>query len=376
MNQEKIGKFICESRKNKNLTQKELADKLGVTDKTVSRWENGYYLPDISLFNDICLILDIEVTELLKGEKNKNMDKENLKQTITNLVEISNKKINKNKRKIIIISGIIILLFLAIFITLLLKKEKSYRIISNSEVHFPTRYAIEQKEDGWFCHFDIEYLKTDMTKPYYYGYDCDNLKYSSLPNYYISGEEMDKDGIYEYKIDINHPSYIFNKQYSSDIKKINNYFLSKEFNQEISINDLEELSLDYIKKEDILNLFNKAIKSNMIYKYGNYPNTNRNPYVLTSKTIDNYTWKLGYYLVKGSIKYVNIELLIGEDYLSDLVKNKKATEEQKEIYENIQIIKNYIIENQKFSIPENLYKDRPYSFLDSIIGETKNYENE
>ena len=72
MNQEKIGKFIAQCRKDKKMTQQELAEKLNVTDKTISRWENGHYLPDVSLFNELCNILDIEVVELLNGEKSKN----------------------------------------------------------------------------------------------------------------------------------------------------------------------------------------------------------------------------------------------------------------------------------------------------------------
>ena len=109
MDQEKIGKFIAECRKEKSITQKELAEKLGVTDKTVSRWENGHYLPDISLFNDICSILDIQVSELLGGEKMKDkIDKDEINNTITNLVNISNEKIKYKSKKVIMISSIII----------------------------------------------------------------------------------------------------------------------------------------------------------------------------------------------------------------------------------------------------------------------------
>ena len=65
MNQEKIGKFIAEARKKKNLTQQELADKLGLTYKDVSKWECGKGLPDVSLYKDICNILDISLNEFL-----------------------------------------------------------------------------------------------------------------------------------------------------------------------------------------------------------------------------------------------------------------------------------------------------------------------
>lgn len=69
MNQERIGKFIAQCRKEKNLTQKNLAQKLNVTDKSVSKWERGICLPDVSLFKQLCEILDITLNDLFAGEK-------------------------------------------------------------------------------------------------------------------------------------------------------------------------------------------------------------------------------------------------------------------------------------------------------------------
>ena len=69
MNQEKIGKFIAQSRKNKKLTQSELAEKLGVTEKSISNWENGRNMPDYSFLNDLCDVLNISINELFAGEK-------------------------------------------------------------------------------------------------------------------------------------------------------------------------------------------------------------------------------------------------------------------------------------------------------------------
>ena len=69
MNQKKIGKFIQERRKIKELTQVELAEKLGVSNRTISSWENGNSLPDYSMFQDLCNELDISINELLSGEK-------------------------------------------------------------------------------------------------------------------------------------------------------------------------------------------------------------------------------------------------------------------------------------------------------------------
>ncbi len=69
MDQEKIGKFIASLRKEQKLTQEQLAEKLGVTSKSVSRWENGKNMPDYSVLKGLCNILGIDVNEFLNGEK-------------------------------------------------------------------------------------------------------------------------------------------------------------------------------------------------------------------------------------------------------------------------------------------------------------------
>ena len=74
MDQNKIGKFILTCRKEKGLTQEALAEKLGVTSKSISRWENGNTMPDYSLLKDLCSELSINVNELLSGEKIKEND--------------------------------------------------------------------------------------------------------------------------------------------------------------------------------------------------------------------------------------------------------------------------------------------------------------
>ena len=69
MDQIKIGKFIADRRKIKNLTQMQLAEKLGITDKAVSKWERGFSLPDVSIMLSLCDILEININELLSGEE-------------------------------------------------------------------------------------------------------------------------------------------------------------------------------------------------------------------------------------------------------------------------------------------------------------------
>lgn len=83
MNQEKIGLFIAECRKINKLTQSELAEKLGVSNRAVSKWENGICMPDYSLFKPLCDILNITINELLDGEKSKeNVSDDNIINTI------------------------------------------------------------------------------------------------------------------------------------------------------------------------------------------------------------------------------------------------------------------------------------------------------
>ena len=112
MNQEKIGKFIATLRKEKNLTQEELANKLSITKNAVSKWERGISLMDMSLLKPLCEILDISITELLNGERivNENL-KDKTDDLIKGTIDYTNKKIKKNKIKNITftIIGVIII---------------------------------------------------------------------------------------------------------------------------------------------------------------------------------------------------------------------------------------------------------------------------
>ena len=101
MDQIKIGKFILNCRKEKGITQEQLAEKLGVTSKSISRWENGNTMPDYSLLKDLCNELDINVNELLSGEKIKGNDYMNKSEE--NLIKLR-KQIDKRKKVLTIIS--------------------------------------------------------------------------------------------------------------------------------------------------------------------------------------------------------------------------------------------------------------------------------
>lgn len=103
-----IGEFIKEQRISKELTQKELADKIGVTDKAISRWETGRGMPDVTLLVSLADELDVSVNELLIGEKIKEENKiEKYEETIVNTLK-------DNKNQVIKLHKIIYLLFVAI----------------------------------------------------------------------------------------------------------------------------------------------------------------------------------------------------------------------------------------------------------------------
>lgn len=101
MNQEEIGKFIAKCRKEKNLTQAQLAEKLNITDRAVSKWENGKSMPDSSIMLELCEILGITVNELLSGEKITMENSE--KKADENLIALK-KKDENNIRKNVVIS--------------------------------------------------------------------------------------------------------------------------------------------------------------------------------------------------------------------------------------------------------------------------------
>ena len=99
MNLMKIGKFIADCRKEKKLTQEQLAEKLYITDRAVSKWERGLSLPDADKMLDLCNILDINVNELLNGERINMKDYEKKNEEL--LLELAKQDELKNKRLIL-----------------------------------------------------------------------------------------------------------------------------------------------------------------------------------------------------------------------------------------------------------------------------------
>ena len=132
MDQLKIGKFIAECRKQKNLTQMQLAEKLGITDKAISKWERGVAMPDTSIMLELCDILGISVNELLSGEKidmeNNNQKNEQLLLDMAKELEKKNKTIWSSMWVVMIVS--MTALFAGIFVAAFLIPEGVWQLIT------------------------------------------------------------------------------------------------------------------------------------------------------------------------------------------------------------------------------------------------------
>lgn len=122
MDKERTGQLITELRKEKGLTQKQLAEALNVTDKAVSKWERGLSFPDISMLEPISQTLDISIMELLAGERkgeDEPLTREEAQQIIKESVELSDEEIrHKRERSRLLIIILIVLVLLMISLTL------------------------------------------------------------------------------------------------------------------------------------------------------------------------------------------------------------------------------------------------------------------
>ena len=132
MNQEKIGKFISKIRKEKKITQKQLAEKLGITDRAISKWENGKSMPDLSLLKPLSDCLGITINELLTGEHiEKEKREEGLEKNFVNAINYEKRRNNINE--------LIFYMFILIFgITMMITSMA----IFNTPIGWTTWYSI------------------------------------------------------------------------------------------------------------------------------------------------------------------------------------------------------------------------------------------
>ena len=170
MDQIKTGKFIAECRKKKKLTQAQLAEKMNVTDRAISKWETGKAMPDSNIMLELCNILGINVNELLCGEK---IDIEKKEEQLNELIlqmaaneERYHKRLLHSAYMIIIISIIALICMITLISLLIPECGFQYFLIIISVILFTIPCVIA--------------LKFKIETGYY---ECKNCKHMFVPNY-------------------------------------------------------------------------------------------------------------------------------------------------------------------------------------------------
>lgn len=170
MDQIKIGKFIQERRKEKRLTQSELAEKLDVTDRAVSKWENGNCIPDASNIQELCKILNITINDLFSGCVVDMRDNEKkLEENILEMIKIKEKR-DKELLILEIFIGVIvsIIMFLCIMIASFVQMEDWIRIVLIVFGIIPFAIGISYA------------IRIEQIAGYY---ECSNCNYKYIPTY-------------------------------------------------------------------------------------------------------------------------------------------------------------------------------------------------
>ena len=159
----KIGKYIAGKRKSLGMTQKQLAEKLGMSDKSVSKWERGVCLPDVSVYKELCSILGISLNEFLAGE---DIAQENLIQkSETNIIEVIKDNINKEKclkvmKYILLVISIFALSVLGFAIYRLKKPQNYISPVAKDSIEMQTAELLAGP-DGAFVY---KFITTDEYK--------------------------------------------------------------------------------------------------------------------------------------------------------------------------------------------------------------------
>lgn len=225
--------------------------------------------------------------------------------------------------------------------------------------------------DGWYYTFAINNFKKDnkiITTNFYNGYnlkyekmeDCNMIVYDDatgevlrrIPTFpTFASSEKTKNGVRE----------------RDEIKAINQYFDEKQFNKEITIDNLYDLKTENFSKKQILDLYNKTIKKEAFNGFSDF---NLNAYEFKKIEINkNYTINMGILSERIGVIALRIDILYNNGkYLSDLVEKKKASLEQIEIYNNFKKIEKQFVDTQNINIREEFdLNDKIYDEIFKVI---------
>lgn len=206
MENEKIGKFIKDIRQKNNLTQKDFADKLGVTYQAVSKWENGKNIPDISIIKEISRIFNVDIEEILNGEK----------------------KIKKTNKKIVIIIVFLLVIIVALIIISCFFHDDNFNfktLSSNCDSFIVTGSIAYNSNKSAIYISNIDYCEIDQTIystincSLYEEYENKEIKISSCS---VGTDKSLKEYLKEIKINVDN--------YSSGCKELSSSNLYLEIN--------------------------------------------------------------------------------------------------------------------------------------------------
>lgn len=284
MDYHKIGAFIANLRKEKNLTQKDLADILHVTDRAISKWERGKGCPDISLLDDLSKTLDVSILEILRGEridKKKQVENDELIYSM-NYAEMNFKEKLKNIVDILsiaIVSFIILLLLFYNFRIYVISKQPYYHniLFSDGENLFQN------------VEHSIDVIKRNQGK-------YSDGEYQTILSYIdsIKNVESDKELYYKKYYTFEDMKYVISDNYVSelrilDIASINNlhvYKIIDKYNENVNIyydyyddiDELEKFVHNFYKYNFVYEIYDKYqgyhkanyIREIIYYKYNTY----------------------------------------------------------------------------------------------------------
>ena len=263
MNQEKIGKFILELRREKNMTQQELADKIGVTDRAISKWENGRGMPDLSLMIPLCKELDITINELISGEKIEKKDYQSkLEENIVKTIDYTNRRIINKDKIFKIVVGTIITIILIIGLMFFVDVN---RMNNNDPVIFSTwgfKYAppVDFHEEEIISGVENYLLEKSESEPKQYK---NEKSFVGIRTYLI--KEKNNHKLYNvYAWVLEEKYYLENNKIKQDSSSSVPYmFVVEHTNDEYKVTDSRIPRDGTYYAEDMKNIFPRSVRNDM-----------------------------------------------------------------------------------------------------------------
>lgn len=275
---------------------------------------------------------------------------------------------SKNKIIFLILISIIIITLFCMFHNI--KRDKKD---STSSTDYAERMAYIEKKNGWYF-----YMYENNFKELFF--DGCNLKYPNLKGYYINiYTDKTETVIYE-KI----PTFATlstsdfkknNKLERDEVVEIDKFLNEKQFNRKVEEEDLNDLNLENFDKKDILTLYNTLQDKNFSDYLTKFKLSECK--ILEDNFDNGYKLNVGILAERKGIAVVRIDIVYNDNqYLSDLVQNDKATDSQKEIYNNFKKIEQYIFSNQEIDIQENFdLTDDIYLRLFSVLRKVEKWKD-